>query len=54
MHLARTFDLVEREKGKIKVTSMLCNMFRRCAEAIITPASSFSPLSFYGVTLASY
>lgn len=28
IHLARTFDLVEREKGKIKVTSMLCNMFR--------------------------
>ncbi|KAF8026859.1 hypothetical protein BT93_F3373 [Corymbia citriodora subsp. variegata] len=28
IHIARTFDLVEREKGKIKVTSMLCNMFR--------------------------
>ncbi|KAK9271968.1 hypothetical protein L1049_002335 [Liquidambar formosana] len=28
MHLARTFDLVEGEKGKIKVTYMLCNMFR--------------------------
>ncbi|XP_056162861.1 DNA ligase 6 isoform X5 [Syzygium oleosum] len=28
IHLARTFDLVEREKGKIKVTSMLCNMLR--------------------------
>uniref|UniRef100_A0A0E0C6A3 DNA ligase (ATP) n=1 Tax=Oryza meridionalis TaxID=40149 RepID=A0A0E0C6A3_9ORYZ len=28
LHLARTFDLVEREKGKIKTTSMLCNMFR--------------------------
>lgn len=28
LHLARTFDLVEEEKGKIKATSMLCNMFR--------------------------
>ncbi|XP_029121739.1 DNA ligase 6 isoform X1 [Elaeis guineensis] len=28
LHLARTFDLVEREKGKIKTTVMLCNMFR--------------------------
>uniref|UniRef100_A0A0E0FRD0 DNA ligase n=2 Tax=Oryza TaxID=4527 RepID=A0A0E0FRD0_ORYNI len=28
LHLARTFDLVEREKGKIKTTAMLCNMFR--------------------------
>ncbi|XP_031395573.1 DNA ligase 6 isoform X1 [Punica granatum] len=28
IHLARTFELVEREKGKIKATSMLCNMFR--------------------------
>ncbi|GAV87473.1 DNA_ligase_A_M domain-containing protein/DNA_ligase_A_N domain-containing protein/DNA_ligase_A_C domain-containing protein/DRMBL domain-containing protein/Lactamase_B_2 domain-containing protein [Cephalotus follicularis] len=28
IHLARTFELVEAEKGKIKVTSMLCNMFR--------------------------
>ncbi|XXG83806.1 hypothetical protein AAC387_Pa10g1480 [Persea americana] len=28
LHLARTFDLVEQEKGKIKGTRMLCNMFR--------------------------
>ncbi|KAK8694450.1 hypothetical protein V6N13_072002 [Hibiscus sabdariffa] len=28
VHLARTFDLVGSEKGKIKATSMLCNMFR--------------------------
>ncbi|XP_066312342.1 DNA ligase 6 isoform X3 [Miscanthus floridulus] len=28
LHLARTFDLVEKEKGKIKTTSMFCNMFR--------------------------
>ncbi|XP_057487838.1 DNA ligase 6 isoform X2 [Actinidia eriantha] len=28
IHIARTFDLVEDEKGKIKATSMLCNMFR--------------------------
>ncbi|XP_044468176.1 DNA ligase 6 isoform X2 [Mangifera indica] len=28
IHLARTFDLVEAEKGKIKAMSMLCNMFR--------------------------
>ncbi|XP_020536811.1 DNA ligase 6 isoform X2 [Jatropha curcas] len=28
IHLARTFDLAEAEKGKIKATSMLCNMFR--------------------------
>ncbi|GAB2301757.1 hypothetical protein Dimus_035783 [Dionaea muscipula] len=28
MHLARTFDLLGSEKGKIKATSMLCNMFR--------------------------
>lgn len=28
IHLARAFDLVEAEKGKIKVTSLLCNMFR--------------------------
>jgi len=31
LHLARTFELVEREKGKIKTTTMLCNMFRRFA-----------------------
>jgi hypothetical protein len=29
LHLARTFDLVEREKGKIKTTAILCNMLRR-------------------------
>eukprot|EP00257_Ricinus_communis_P020858 XP_015580202.1 DNA ligase 6 [Ricinus communis] len=29
IHLARTFDLVEAEKGKIKATSIMCNMFRR-------------------------
>ncbi|KAL8161820.1 hypothetical protein V2J09_013309 [Rumex salicifolius] len=29
IHLARTFELVEGEKGKIKATSILCNMFRR-------------------------
>lgn len=29
IHLARTFDLVEAERGKIKAMSMLCNMFRR-------------------------
>ncbi|XP_030507869.2 DNA ligase 6 isoform X1 [Cannabis sativa] len=28
LHLARTFELLESEKGKIKATSMLCNMFR--------------------------
>ncbi|GKU97649.1 hypothetical protein SLEP1_g10767 [Rubroshorea leprosula] len=28
IHLSRAFDLVEAEKGKIKATSMLCNMFR--------------------------
>ncbi|EXC20557.1 DNA ligase 1 [Morus notabilis] len=28
LHIARTFDLLESEKGKIKATSMLCNMFR--------------------------
>lgn len=28
LHLSRTFELVEEEKGKIKVTSMFCNMFR--------------------------
>ncbi|KAK7272987.1 hypothetical protein RIF29_14032 [Crotalaria pallida] len=28
LHLARTFNLLEQEKGKIKATSMLCNMFR--------------------------
>ncbi|KAL5571330.1 hypothetical protein UlMin_020927 [Ulmus minor] len=28
LHLARTFDLLEGEKGKIKATSMLCNTFR--------------------------
>ncbi|KDO63180.1 hypothetical protein CISIN_1g0010451mg, partial [Citrus sinensis] len=28
IHLARTFDLVEAERGKIKAMSMLCNMFR--------------------------
>ncbi|KAF3444323.1 hypothetical protein FNV43_RR14013 [Rhamnella rubrinervis] len=28
LHLARTFGLLEDEKGKIKATSMLCNMFR--------------------------
>ncbi|KAL0378028.1 UNVERIFIED_CONTAM: DNA ligase 6 [Sesamum radiatum] len=28
IHIARTFDIVEEEKGKLKATSMLCNMFR--------------------------
>ncbi|XP_039122272.1 DNA ligase 6 isoform X1 [Dioscorea cayenensis subsp. rotundata] len=28
LHLARTFDLVEREKGRLKTSIMLCNMFR--------------------------
>ncbi|XP_074284712.1 DNA ligase 6 isoform X2 [Silene latifolia] len=28
LHLSRTFELVEGEKGKIKATAMLCNMFR--------------------------
>lgn len=28
LHLTQTFDLVEKEKGKIKGTRMLCNMFR--------------------------
>ncbi|XP_058087232.1 DNA ligase 6 [Magnolia sinica] len=28
LHLARTFDLVGGERGKIKATGMLCNMFR--------------------------
>ncbi|KAK7340918.1 hypothetical protein VNO77_21636 [Canavalia gladiata] len=28
LHLARTFNLLEGEKGKIKATSLLCNMFR--------------------------
>ncbi|KAK7295752.1 hypothetical protein RJT34_18664 [Clitoria ternatea] len=28
LHIARTFNLLEYEKGKIKATSLLCNMFR--------------------------
>ncbi|XP_042500637.1 DNA ligase 6 isoform X2 [Macadamia integrifolia] len=28
LHLARTFDLVEGERGKIKAIGILCNMFR--------------------------
>lgn len=28
LHLARTFDLVEKEKGKIKTIAIFCNMFR--------------------------
>ncbi|KAL2329535.1 hypothetical protein Fmac_017116 [Flemingia macrophylla] len=28
LHIARTFNLLEGEKGKIKATSLLCNMFR--------------------------
>ncbi|GER35611.1 DNA ligase [Striga asiatica] len=28
IHIARTLDLVEGEKGKLKAISMLCNMFR--------------------------
>ncbi|PAN29161.2 hypothetical protein PAHAL_5G202700 [Panicum hallii] len=28
LHLARTFDLVQKEKGKIKTTAIFCNMFR--------------------------
>ncbi|KAJ4847523.1 hypothetical protein Tsubulata_003941 [Turnera subulata] len=28
VHLAQTFELVEAEKGRIKATSILCNMFR--------------------------
>jgi len=29
LHLARTFDLVEQESGKLKTLVILCNMFRR-------------------------
>ena len=36
LHLARTFDLLESEKGKIKATSMLCNMFRRFLAAVLS------------------
>ncbi|RWR93909.1 DNA repair metallo-beta-lactamase [Cinnamomum micranthum f. kanehirae] len=39
LHLARTFDLVEREKGKIKGTRMLCNMFRRIVMRTTLPCS---------------
>ncbi|WVZ07015.1 hypothetical protein V8G54_020361 [Vigna mungo] len=28
LHIARTFNLLEGERGKIKATSLLCNMFR--------------------------
>nr|CAB3477970.1 unnamed protein product [Digitaria exilis] len=28
LHLAHTFDMVEKEKGKIKTTAIFCNMFR--------------------------
>ncbi|KAK7394186.1 hypothetical protein VNO78_14707 [Psophocarpus tetragonolobus] len=28
LHIARTFNLLEGEKGKIKATALLCNMFR--------------------------
>ncbi|KAH7373787.1 hypothetical protein KP509_17G075000 [Ceratopteris richardii] len=28
MHLARTFELVEQERGRLKTSDMLCNMFR--------------------------
>ncbi|KAF3779843.1 DNA cross-link repair protein [Nymphaea thermarum] len=28
LHLARTFELVEHERSRLKTTSMLCNMFR--------------------------
>ncbi|KAI0513456.1 hypothetical protein KFK09_009477 [Dendrobium nobile] len=28
LHLARTFELAEQEKGKIKTSAMFCNMFR--------------------------
>ncbi|KAJ3670648.1 hypothetical protein LUZ60_008074 [Juncus effusus] len=28
LHLARTYNQVEKEKGKIKICSMFCNMFR--------------------------
>ncbi|KAG4378181.1 hypothetical protein GLYMA_18G292900v4 [Glycine max] len=28
LHIARTFNLLEGEKGRIKATSLLCNMFR--------------------------
>ena len=29
VHLARAFDLVEHESGRLKTGEMLCNMFRR-------------------------
>lgn len=29
LHLARTFELVEHERSRFKITSILCNMFRR-------------------------
>jgi DNA ligase-1 len=28
LHLARTFDLVEQESGRLRTVDMLCNMFR--------------------------
>ncbi|XP_029127986.1 DNA ligase 6 [Cajanus cajan] len=36
LHIARTFNLLEGEKGKIKATSLLCNMFRSLL--ILSPA----------------
>jgi hypothetical protein len=34
LHLARTFDLVEQESGRLRTVDMLCNMFRRCASIL--------------------
>ena len=47
LHLARTFDLLESEKGKIKATSMLCNMFRRFLAAVLSILSLITVRLYY-------
>lgn len=51
MHLARTFELVEGEKGKIKATSILCNMFRRFIIWISFMSSIYFFLSTYLINI---
>jgi hypothetical protein len=31
LHLARTFEILEKERGRLKMADILCNMFRRWA-----------------------
>ena len=44
VHLARAFDLVEHESGRLKTADMLCNMFRRLAVKALKELSASTPM----------